>query len=269
MTNTQAIILGAVQGLTEYLPVSSSAHLVLLPKVMGWQFASDEAFVFDVLVQLGTLLGVLVYFFSELRQIALSVSTGILRRQPFHDEHARLGWLVVLASVPAAIVGFSFKDELAAYFSSPLASCYFLMVTGVILTLAETRAQILKSKPNRLDALVIGCAQGFALFPGVSRSGATIAAGMARGLSRKNAAQFSFFMSIPVMVAAALVAITHLGKDTELLKQMVEPLIFGFITAALVGFLVIKWFMTFLAHRRLLWFATYCFALGLLGVFYF
>jgi undecaprenyl-diphosphatase len=269
MSNVQAILLGVVQGLTEYLPVSSSAHLVLLPKIMGWQFHPQESFIFDVLVQLGTLVGVVIYFFSPLKEVFVSVMTGIVRRDLFHDDKSRLGWLVVLATIPAGIVGLAFKDSLAIYFSSPLYSCCFLLVTGVLLVLAEALSTILKTKPTQFDALVIGCAQTLALFPGVSRSGATIAAGMACGLSRKNAAQFSFLMSIPIMLAASLVASVDLMNNKELFAVMTVPLILGFTTAAITGFFVIKWFMSFLSTQRLIWFALYCFTIGFYGIFYF
>ncbi len=269
MTNAQAIILGAVQGLTEYLPVSSSAHLVLVPKIMGWQVPPQEAFIFDVLVQLGTLTGVLAFFYAPIRQVCLSVLTGLYRLDPFHDQYARMGWLVVLASVPAAILGLNFKDQLAETFSSPISSCYFLLVTGALLILAEWFGRSGKEEPGRFDALMIGCAQGLALLPGVSRSGATIAAGMACGLPRKTAAQFSFLMSIPVMVGASLVASLDLIQDINLLEKMAMPLALGFGTAAIVGFLVIKWFMSFVSNQRLVWFAAYCLTIGTWGVYYF
>ncbi len=269
MTNAQAVILGAVQGLTEYLPVSSSAHLVLVPKILGWQFLPQEAFVFDVLVQLGTLTGVLIYFFLPIKQVCHSVITGLLTKKPFHDDHARLGWLVALASVPAAIVGLLFKDHIASYFSSPTASSYFLILTGMLLVMAEWLRSTIKIAPNRLDAVVIGCAQSLALLPGVSRSGATIAAGMACGLSRKSAAQFSFLMSVPIMLGASLVASLDLNQNAELVQQMLSPLLLGFFTSAVVGTLVIKWFMTFVANRRLVGFAVYCLVLGAWGIFYF
>lgn len=269
MTNTQAIVLGAVQGLTEYLPVSSSAHLVLVPKMMGWQFLPQEAFIFDVLVQLGTLVGVLIYFFLPLKQVCTSVLTGLVRMEPLHDEHARMGWMVVLASIPAGFLGLVYKDELAAMFSSASASSYCLVITGIFLILAEALGRSIKTQPGRFDALMIGCAQGLALLPGISRSGATISAGMACGLSRKNAAQFSFLMSIPVMLGASLVASLDLMKDADLVGKMAMPLALGFFTAAVVGFLVIKWFMTFLANRRLIWFAAYCIVLGGVSAIYF
>lgn len=269
MTNYQAVILGVVQGLTEYLPVSSSAHLVLMPKVLGWQFSPAVSFVFDVLVQLGTLVGVLAYFFIPVKQVAFSVALGIVRKKPFHDEHARLGWLVVLASVPAAMFGLAFKEQLSAYFSAPIFSCYCLMITGLVLFIAEWITSALKESPTKTDALIIGCAQSFALLPGISRSGATIAAGMACGLSRKTAAQFSFLMSIPVMIGASLVAGLDLVKDRQLLADLALPLLLGFSTAAITGYLVIAWFMNFLSNRRLIWFAIYCLIVGFLGWLYF
>lgn len=269
MTNTQAIILGLVQGLTEYLPVSSSAHLVLVPHLMGWQVLPKEAFVFDTLVQLGTLVGVLAYFFTPIKDVGLSVVSGLVKRKPFYNDDAKLGWMVVLATIPAAVIGLLFKDALAAYFSAPAFSCYCLVLTGIFLITAEYMSRNLKNNPQETDAVFIGFAQSLALLPGVSRSGATIAAGMARGLSRQNAARFSFLMSIPVMLGAALVAGVDLVKDTELLSTLKMPLILGFLSAAISGYLVIRWFMTFLSQRRLTWFAAYCISIGVAGAFYF
>lgn len=269
MTNSQAIILGLVQGLTEYLPVSSSAHLVLVPHFFGWEVLPNEAFIFDVLVQLGTLVGVMAYFFSSIKDVGFSVVAGVLKGRPLHDENARLGWLVVLASIPAAVIGLLFKEPLAAYFSAPVFSCYCLLITGVLLLAAEYLSRVLKSNPHKGDAFIIGCAQSFALLPGVSRSGATIAAGMACGLSRKDAARFSFLMSIPVMVGASMIASLDLVKDQALLQSLALPLLLGFIASAISGYLVIRWFMDFLSTRRLTWFAAYCFSIGALGIFYF
>lgn len=269
MTNSQALILGVVQGLTEYLPVSSSAHLVLVPKLMGWNFDIKEAFVFDVLVQLGTLVGVFIYFAPALKEVIKSVLYGIIHAQPAHDDNSRLGWLVVMASIPAAVIGLGFKEEFTSSFTSAKSSSYFLILTAIILAVAELLTRVMKTKPNRFDALVMGCAQVLAIFPGVSRSGATIATGMVCGLSRQSAAQFSFLMSIPVLMGASLIASLELVNNADLLMRMVQPLILGFTSAAVIGFFVIRWFMTFLAQRRLIWFSIYCFLLGVLGVLYF
>lgn len=268
MTNTQAIILGFVQGLTEYLPVSSSAHLVLVPKFLGWHFPEQETFVFDVLVQLGTLLGVFAYFLRSILGISKSVLTGLATGQPFYNEQARLGYMLVIATIPAAIIGLIFKDQIAEFFSSPLQSCYFLIVTGLLLAFAEWWGRSKKTIPDQKDAVIIGFAQSFALLPGVSRSGATISAGMFCGLSRKEAASFSFLMSIPVMLGASLVAGLEMFQDWSGLRHLLMPLVLGFITAAVTGYVVIRWFMAFLATKRLLWFACYCVSIGALGIIY-
>ncbi|HXW53075.1 MAG TPA: undecaprenyl-diphosphate phosphatase, partial [Myxococcota bacterium] len=198
-----------------------------------------------------------------------SVLHGLAIRKPLYDENARLGWMVVLATIPAVIFGVFFKSEIALYFSSPLASCYFLMLTGILLLVGEYVAVAAKNYPSRTDAVIIGCAQSLALFPGLSRSGTTIAAGMVCGLSRENAARFSFLMSIPVMCGASLIASLDLFGDAELFSRLALPLSLGFMSAAITGYFVIKWFMAFLGRRCLHWFAAYCLALGLLGTYYF
>ena len=270
MTNSQALILGVVQGLTEYLPVSSSAHLVLVPRLLDWHINAKEAFVFDVLVQLGTMIGVFCYFFTPIKEVIVSVLRGLIIKKPFHDHNAQLGWLVALASVPAAILGFTFKEQLRVYFSSPLASCYFLILTAAFLFGAEWLGRNLrKQAPTKKDAMFIGLAQGLALFPGVSRSGSTIAAGMACGLNRTDAARFSFLMSLPVMIGASLVASFDLIQDVHMINNLLVPLAVGFISSAITGYLVIKWFMDFLSTQRLFIFASYCLGVGVIGAFYF
>lgn len=269
MTIFQALCLGLVQGLTEYLPVSSSAHLVLVPSVLGWQFSEQEAFIFDVLVQLGTLVGVLIYFSHSIRRVIIAVIQGLLAKDPMRDSDARLGWMVALATIPAAVIGLLFKSQLAAYFSSPLAACYCLILTGIIMIAAEKWSTSFNRPVSSVDALSIGFAQSLALLPGVSRSGSTIAAGMVRGFSRAEAARFSFLMSIPVMIGASLVASRDLIQDVNLVEQMALPLTVGFTTAALSGYVVIKWFMNFVSKHPLFWFSFYCVALGLFGSWYF
>lgn len=269
MTPLQAASLGLVQGLTEYLPVSSSAHLVLMPKILGWSIHPKEAFIFDVLVQLGTLVGVLLYFSSYIRDMSFAALNGLIRLEPFKDSRAKNAWLVILATIPATILGLLFKDQVAAYFSSPLVACYSLMATGLLMITAELVSKKIEREVNSRDAISIGMAQSLALLPGISRSGSTIACGMALGLTRFNAARFSFLMSIPVMLGASLVASLDLFNDAELLNQMALPLAVGFISAAISGYLVIKWFMDFVAKRSLFLFAFYCMSLGALGVLWF
>lgn len=268
MTNMQALILGVVQGLTEYLPVSSSAHLVLVPRLMGWRFSLAEAFVFDVLVQLGTLVGVVVYFFPLIKEVLLSAWADLVAKKPFDSESSRLGWLVVLATIPAVVIGLLFKNDIAATFSSPVAASGFLMLTGFLLVVAEWLVGPRCQKPSVTSALVIGLAQCLALLPGVSRSGSTIAAAMACGINREQAARFSFLMSIPVMLGAATIASFDLAHDSVLLERMWMPLTIGFLGALVTGYLVISWFMSYISRHRLLSFAGYCLVVGLLGLYY-
>jgi len=266
MTLFQAMVMGLVQGITEYLPVSSSAHLVLVPKMLGWDFGVKEAFVFDVLVQLGTLCGVVFYFFDDLRLITINFVKGVFSGHPLVDESSRTGIFLIIATIPAALIGFLFKDFFEAFFSSPKFSCVFLLVTALLLTFAEVLRRGVRIKITFFDAIIMGCAQALAIFPGLSRSGATISLGMIGGLNRASAARFSFLMSIPVMLGAAILVISDLVKDYAVLSHMIAPLAVGFITAAVSGYIVIKWFLDFLKNRTLLIFAVYCAIIGVAGL---
>ena len=212
MTLLQALILGIVQGLTEFLPISSSAHLVLVPHLLGWNLAEEFVFPFDVLVQLGTLVAVIVYFRKDLVEIITAVFRGIRNRKPFEETPARIGWLAVLATIPAGILGLLFKDRVESAFNSPIATSVFLLVTAGLLLAAEFIGKRTKDleKLTWLDALWVGVFQAISIFPGVSRSGSTIAGGMTRNLDRKSAGQFSFIMAIPVFLAAGLLGFKDL-----------------------------------------------------------
>ncbi len=206
MSMLQAIILGIIQGLTEFLPVSSSAHLVLVPFFFGWSLPADQAFAFDVLVQMGTLLAVIVYFRKDLLQIVVGFLQGIIQRRPFGSPQANMGWYLILATIPAGIFGLLVKDKVEAAFQSPVATALFLLGTAAILFISEwigKRTRPLESLTWK-DALWIGCAQAISIFPGISRSGSTIAGGLLRNIERKSAARFSFLMSIPTSGSSRL-----------------------------------------------------------------
>lgn len=265
MNLVEAAVLGVVQGATEYLPVSSSGHLVLVPHLLGWEKAP---FVFDVLVQMGTLLGVVVYYWRDLFEVARAVLRGIAARDPLGTPEARYGWLIVVATIPAGIAGVLLEDFISGVFSSARVTMGFLLVTAVLLVLGE-RLGSQKRRGDSVglrDAIVIGCAQALALFPGVSRSGSTIAAGMLLGVDRSGAARFSFLMSIPVMVGAGALASSRLLESPELLAEHGAGIAVGFTTAAISGYLVIRWFLGFLRTRSLYWFAGYCALVGVLGL---
>ena len=262
MTNLQAIILGIVQGLTEFLPVSSSAHLVLVPWLAGWTFEPQAAFAFDVLVQLGTLLAVIIHFWRDLWQL-LKAGVSSVIHWDFSQPEARMAWLLVLATLPAAASGALLRDLVSQAFSEPMAVAGFLLATAAFLLLAESRTAAARGLTGLtwVDAVVIGIAQAFALFPGISRSGATIGAGLLRGLERRSAARFSFIMSVPIMLGAGAFEARHLlGMST--LAELIVPIALGFLASAIVGFLAIRWLLGYLARRSLRVFSLYCAIVG-------
>ena len=259
MTVLQSIFLGIVQGITEFLPVSSSGHLVIIPSILGWEIPPAEAFIFDVLVQVATLIAVLAFFWKDYYVILRGMLRGIRHRHPLESQPARLGWYLLLASIPAGIAGLLLKGTIERAFDSPLTTSIALFGTALLLVIAErvgTRTKILE-KVTPVDALIIGLFQVLALFPGISRSGSTIAGGMTRDLQRPAAARFAFLMSTPIMLAAGLDAsIDLLGRgDILALLPVYLP---GFIAAAVVGYLAIGWLLSFLTKYSLYYFAAYC-----------
>jgi undecaprenyl-diphosphatase len=265
MTFLQALVLGIIQGITEFLPISSSGHLVLTPFLFGWQIPQDQKFSFDVLVQLGTLVAVFAYFWKDIQAIVSDFMGGLIHRTPFATPQSRLGWYLILASVPAGVFGILLKDYVEEAFSSPVLTAFFLFGTAALLFVGERLGKRNRSlnETSWKDALWIGAAQILALFPGVSRSGATIAGGMTRNLERKEAGRFSFLMSIPIMLAAGLYSSFDL-LDIPDLAGFLPVLAVGFVTAAVVGYLSIAWLLSFLNRGSLTGFAIYCIAIATL-----
>ncbi len=268
MTIFQAIILGIVQGLTEYLPVSSSAHLVIVPFLFGWSFPEDQAFVFDVLFQLGTLLAVIIYYWKDLINIVVEFFKGISVGKPFATPESRMGWLIILASIPGGIAGVLIKPQVEAAFSNPVAVGGLLFGTAALLLIGERigRKERSFTSINWLDALLVGIGQAVAIFPGISRSGATISVGLMRGIKRTDAAKFSFLMSIPIMLAAGLYSALDL-REIAGLTSFLPAILAGTVAAAIVGYLSIKWLLSFLNRRPLTIFAVYCAVLGAVVLF--
>lgn len=273
MTLLQAIVLGIVQGLTEFLPVSSSAHLVLVPYLAGWRLDQEFAFVFDVLVQLGTLAAVVYYFRHDLYTILKSWLEGIKTRRFFAEENSRLGWYLILATIPAGLAGLFLKDKVEAAFSNPVLTAVFLFVTAVLLCGAEIFHQLGEkngstkdlSRIKPADALVTGFFQALSIFPGVSRSGSTISGGIFCKLNRQSSARFAFLMSVPIMTAAGALGLKDLLGVADL-SRMLWFVLVGFVVAGIVGYLVIRWFLAYLRGKSLLPFAAYCAALSLLVI---
>ncbi len=259
MTILQSIILGIIQGLTEFIPISSSAHLVLAPALFGWYIPEHQIFTFDVLVQMGTLVAVIFYFWRDLTSIFQAFWNGLVNRKPFETFYSRLGWYLILATIPAGIAGVVLKKSVEGVFNTPSATAGLLFVTAVLLLIAEYIGKRMRPLEtlNWKDALIIGATQILALFPGISRSGATIAGGMSRHFSRQAAARFSFLMSIPIMFAAGVLEAKELTELPDLITFLPIVLI-GFVTSAIVGYFSIHWLLTFLGKRSLTAFAVYC-----------
>lgn len=267
MTVLQSIVLGIVQGLTEFLPISSSGHLVLIPRLLGWQLLSKDAFVFDVLVQVATLLAVIIYYFPVLKDIVVAMYHDARYKKFSFNGKAGLGWLILVATLPAGIIGLLIKGHVEMAFSSPHVVALSLIVTGFLLILSELIGKRLKSieQISIVDAIVIGLFQVLAIFPGISRSGATITGGMVRKLNRESAANFSFLMSIPIMLAAGFVSVIDLVQLPDSLAKF-GVFFPGFVVSAVVGYLSIRWLLTYLRSRSLLGFAVYCLVVGIVGL---
>jgi len=257
LTPLEAALLGLIQGLTEFLPVSSSGHLALAQALLGIQTGDVT---FEIIVHFGTLLAVV----TALRQRIAVLIKGCLARDP-------VAWRMVLflflGTLPAAIVGIGLKDILEEAFANPAAVSGFLIVTGVILY--STRfASGDRKEITMADAIVIGCAQAMAVFPGISRSGSTIGIGVWRGLDPREAATFSFLLSIPIILGATLLAVDDLIAHPPG-EEAMWTLIIGAVMAYASGVFAIRWLMRLLAGGNLARFAYYCWAIGLAGVAYF
>lgn len=264
----RAIVLGIVQGATEFIPVSSSGHLVIVPWLLGWETPHNTALLFDTVLHWGTLLAIFWVFGKDFWVMIKAALSSIVRRS-LVDPMARMAWLIVLGSIPAALTGLLLKDQIALLFQSPRAAGGFLLVTAALLAGSEQlmkRATQFRSldELNLTDAVVIGCAQAVALAPGISRSGSTIAAGLTRRLRREEAARFSFFLGTPAFLGAGLLQMTDaLSVDPGMVTAMAGPLVVGFIASAITGVLAIRFLLNYLRQHNLNIFAIYCLVVGL------
>jgi undecaprenyl-diphosphatase len=251
----QSVILGIIQGATEFLPISSSAHLVLAPWLFGWP---DPGLAFDVALHWGTLIGVVFYFWRDLWDIAANLEFKIKRFGRYNFQ-TRLFFILVIASIPGAVFGWLLNDLAETAFRSPILIAFLLAYFGVIIWLADKRG-LQKKNPAEVkmrEGFLIGFSQALAIVPGVSRSGATISAGLFLGLSRSAAARFSFLLSIPIIFGAGLAQIPRLCGD--ILNMSVLA---GAFSAAVSGYLAIGWLLRFVQKRSYKIFVWYRFALS-------
>jgi undecaprenyl-diphosphatase len=257
-----AFILGLVQALTEFLPVSSSAHLILARQWLN--FKAADGLTFDVALHLGTLAAIIVYFWNDL--LALMRGFADRRRGARQDPMKRLSWYIIAACVPAGIVGYLYEDAIDMYFRDPAVIVVTLIVGALLFLWVDKRFKhdgVMESL-SLPAALIIGISQTLALIPGVSRSGITIVTGMMCGLRRDEAARFSFLMATPIMLGAGAKKMLDLfGSDMPLPHDEKIALVVGVLTSAIAGWLVIRFLMRFLRFHSLAPFAWYRIALAL------
>ncbi|MEE0938396.1 undecaprenyl-diphosphate phosphatase [Methanobrevibacter sp.] len=262
----QGIIIGIVQGLTEFLPVSSSAHLVFIQNILGVQ----SSLAFDTFLHLGSLLAVLWFFRADIIKMILSwisslsdIIHGRFREGFYDDPYKRLAWYVIIATIPVGLAGVFFEDSVDALFSGALyVPAFFLFVTGTILYLSQrmTSGSINFRNITGKHALFMGLGQACAILPGLSRSGTTIAAGLVAGLDKEFAAKFSFILSIPAILGAFILQVKDIGSamDANFL-----PVFLGFVAAFISGYIAIKWMLDLIQKRNLDIFAYYCWIVGI------
>ena len=264
MDNMQSILLAILQGLTEFLPVSSSAHLILVPQLLGW---ADQGLAFDVAVHVGTLAAVLIYFRREIHKMLLAWLASISGRGQTDDS--RLAWAVLLGTIPVGLAGLLFHDIIETSLRSPLVIAAATILFGLLLWWADAKGARVRNEYSIgwRDVLVIGIAQAIALIPGTSRSGITMTAGLMLGLSRTGAARFSFLLSITVILLAGGLEIMKLVEEGE--GAIWGPLVLGTLVSGISAYLCIHWFLQLLERVGMLPFVAYRIVLGIVLLFVF
>jgi len=262
MSLIEAIVLGLVQGLTEFLPISSTAHLRIVPELLGWK---DPGAAYSAVIQLGTVAAVLIYFRGDLVKLTVAFFQGLVRRQPFATLESRLAWFVLVGTVPIGVCGLAFKK----YIESSLRSLYIISASLIILALILFIVERVASHKRTVedmrwrDALIIGAWQAVALIPGSSRSGTTLTGALSLGLRREDAARYSFLLSIPATTLAGVFELKHLLESEAQGRPSTLTLVVGTVVAFASGWAAIAWLLRYLRTRSTMVFVVYRVALGL------
>ncbi|AXK34470.1 undecaprenyl-diphosphate phosphatase [Streptomyces armeniacus] len=266
----ESFILGLVQGLTEFLPISSSAHLRLTAAFAGWE---DPGAAFTAVTQIGTETAVLIYFRKDIARIVSAWCRSLVNKEMRRDHDAQLGWLVIVGSIPIGVLGLTFKEQIEGPFRDLRLIATTLIALGIVLGIADRlaarrtvggrhraapEAKTIEQLTVR-DGVLYGLAQSLALIPGVSRSGATISGGLFMGYTREAAARYSFLLAIPAVLASGLFELTEIGEG----HVSWGPTIFATVLAFIVAYAVIAWFMKFISTRSFMPFVIYRILLGL------
>jgi undecaprenyl-diphosphatase len=261
----QAVVLAIVQALTEFLPISSTAHLVLVPWLFGWK---DAGLTFDVALHAGTLVAVVIYFFRDWVQIigqAFGLNVG---SDPDLKQNRNLLWLLAAGSIPIGIVGYLFDKQADTTWRQPYVIGTMLIVVGIVIWLAERRRVGNKtmSTIHMNDSIAVGLAQAVSVIPGTSRSGATISAGLFRNLNRETAARFSFLLSTPAIAAAVAKKAWDIHKEGGVPADMKAPMLVGIVVSGLLGAIVIAFFLRYLRRSSLMPFVYYRIVFGIIVI---
>jgi undecaprenyl-diphosphatase len=261
----QAVVLAIVQALTEFLPISSTAHLVLIPWLFGWK---DAGLTFDVALHAGTLVAVIIYFFRDWVQIigqGFGLNIGV---DPDIRQNRNLLWLLAVASIPIGIVGYLFDKQADTTWRQPYVIGTMLILVGIVLWMAEKRRVGSKSMSTIQwsDGIAVGLAQAVSVIPGTSRSGATISAGLFRNMNRETAARFSFLLSTPAIAAAVAKKAWDIHKEGGIPPDMKAPIVVGIIVSGLLGAIVIAFFLRYLRHSSLMPFVYYRIVFGIIVI---
>lgn len=254
----EAIVLGIVQGLTEFLPISSSAHLLILSQLFGWE---DPGAAFTAVTQIGTEAAVIIYFRREIAAILRSWARSLVNPEARAEPDARMGWLIIIGTIPIAVLGLLFSDQIETIARNLWLAAAMLIIFGLVLGVADALGSQERTERDLTvrDGLLFGLAQSLALIPGVSRSGATISAGRVMGYSRGAAARYAFLLAVPAVLASGLYEATKIGDETNVPWG---PTIVATLIAFGIGFAVIAWLMRWLSTRSYLPFVLYRLALG-------
>jgi undecaprenyl-diphosphatase len=260
MNYFDAIVLGIVEGLTEFLPISSTGHLTIAEKVLGLDLDDPAVTGFTAVIQMGAILAVVVYFARDIWNIIRTWVRGLFRAEYRGHRDFRMGWYVIVGTIPVGIAGLAFKDVIKDELRSLWVVAFALILWSGVMWAAERVATQARDEKRMTmtDAIVIGLVQCFALIPGVSRSGATISAGLFRGLDRVTATRVSFFLSIPALLAAGIFELKDaLGGDIGVGETVV-----GTVVSFVVAYATVAWLLRFVAHHPITWFVPYRLALG-------
>ena len=262
----KAAVLGLIQGLTEFLPVSSSGHLVIFSELLNFQ---QKGIAFDVFVHFGTLLSILVFFRKDLAAMFAAPVQVWLQKKDDPQMRHYLNWdlYIIVATIPAVIVGLFFKDAIENLFTSTLFVFFMLLITGSLMFFAQN-LKFRNTNFNYGNSFLIGIAQAVAIIPGISRSGSTIFTGMALGIERESVARFSFLMSVPAILGAVVLEMKDLLQAPPTSAEMLD-LIVGALVAFVSGYVAILWLLDMVKKGKLRWFGYYCFALAFAGLIWY